>query len=147
MIFLNITNKLIEVLSGWGMEQKSASILGQTILFILLLLLSYLAYRITWYLMRKMIIPLIQKSKNQFDDLLLKHYFFRKISFLVPALILFYDTDNILINMPGFVNFLMALINVFFVFITEPLALYNPLRNPQISSIEPYLYLLGIFLL
>jgi miniconductance mechanosensitive channel len=100
------------------MEQKSASLAGQLVMLGLLVIIAYTAYRVAWYLMRKLIIPLIQKSKTKFDDLLLKHYFFRKISFLVPALILYYYLNDVLYLMPGLTRFLITLINIFFVFIT-----------------------------
>ncbi len=118
IMYVNLTDRFIGILTGWGLDQKSASLAGQLIMFGLLLVIAYLAYRITWYLMRKLIIPVIQKSKTKFDDILLKHYFFRKISFLVPALILYYYLNDALFLLPGLANFLITLINLFFVFIT-----------------------------
>jgi miniconductance mechanosensitive channel len=117
-VYINLTDRLVGILSGWGMEQKSASLAGQLVMLGLLVIIAYTAYRVAWYLMRKLIIPLIQKSKTKFDDLLLKHYFFRKISFLVPALILYYYLNDVLYLMPGLTRFLITLINIFFVFIT-----------------------------
>ncbi len=118
ILYTNLTDRFIGILNGWGLEQKTASLLGQAVMLVLLLAIAYSEYRITWYLMRKLIIPVIQKSKTKFDDLLLKHYFFRKISFLVPALILYYYLNDVLFLMPALANFFITLINVFFVFIT-----------------------------
>jgi len=61
---------------------------------LLLILVSYLGYVITWRVIRAILIPIMQRSKTQFDDLLIKHRFFRKLAYLVPALMLYYFTED-----------------------------------------------------
>lgn len=112
------THQLTNLLSSSGLSQGMAQFIGEFSMYLLLLLFSYLGYRITWYLMRRIIIPIIQKSKNQFDDLLLKYRFFRNVSFLVPAIILYYYTNDVLLHMVPLARFLQTCINLFFVFNT-----------------------------
>ncbi len=112
------THQLTNLLSSSGLSQETAQFAGEFSMYLLLLLFSYLGYRITWYLMHRIIIPIIQRSKNQFDDLLLKHRFFRNVSFLVPAVILYYYTDDVLLNMLHLARFFQTLISFFFVFNT-----------------------------
>ncbi len=109
--------KLAVVIKNWGVNDEYAGGLSRLVFFILLLFFSYLAYRITWYFMKRAIIPIIQKSKNKFDDILLKYRFFRKISFLVPAIILYYTVPEILTKDTPAANFVKALIDAFFALI------------------------------
>ncbi len=109
------TNRFIEVLTNSGLSDSAAKWIGEFFMLILLIIVSYLGYVIAWRLMRKIFIPLIKRSKNQFDDLLLKHKFFRKLSYLVPALIMYYFIDDT-ITIPVFTSFIKTILEVFFIF-------------------------------
>lgn len=79
-----------------GFPSSTAVFLSVIISIVILLILSWLAYFLTWKIMRMTIIPVIKKSKTSFDDLLLKHRFFKRLAFFVPALILFYLLNDAL---------------------------------------------------
>jgi len=108
------TDWFVSLISNTGLSQTTSKLLGEFIMLLVLVLTSYLGYVITWKLMRKIFIPLMQRSKNQFDDLLIKHKFFRKLSYLVPALLLYYFTDDT-ITIPLLINFIRTLLEIFFV--------------------------------
>lgn len=107
-----------DLLSGIGLSDYWASHISQFTAFILLLVFSYLAYYITWKVFRKLLIPVFQRSKNQFDDLLVKHLFFRKIAYLVPAIILYNLSDKSLAIFPDYVYIFNAILEIFFVIIS-----------------------------
>ena len=114
----NQTFSLIGMLSEiLGLEGSIAFYVGELFMFLLLVLISVLAYKLTVRLMRSAIIPVLQRSKNQFDDLLVKHHFFRDIAYLVPASILFYFLDDILISSPSIVKIVVSILEVVYVFI------------------------------
>ena len=94
-----------------------ATILSEFSVLIILLLTSYIAYWITVKLMRRAIIPLLQRSKNQFDDLLLNHHFFRNIAYLVPTLLLLYYLEDTITSLPVVINSLTTLLEIVFVLI------------------------------
>lgn len=100
-----------------GLSEHLTDNISQLTVFILLLLFSYLVYVITWRIVRKLFLPIFRRSKNQFDDLLIKHNFFKKISYLVPALILYYFSESALLIFPNFIGVFNALIEIFFVVI------------------------------
>lgn len=100
-----------------GLSENYADNISQLAVFILLLLTSYLAYVITWRIVRRVLIPIVRKSKNQFDDLLVKHLFFKKISYLVPAFILYYFSEYALLIFPDFTSVFNNVIEIFFVVI------------------------------
>ncbi len=88
------TEQLIELFVNAGINEVLARWLGEFGMLLLLFIIAYLGYYIAWKILRNVFIPLMQKSKNQFDDLLIRHKFFRKLSYLVPALILYYFADD-----------------------------------------------------
>jgi len=53
-------------------------------------LLSSVAFYITRFLLRNVLVKLIKNSKTQWDDYLLKRKFFHKLSFIMPAIVLNY---------------------------------------------------------
>ncbi|MCF6171049.1 MAG: mechanosensitive ion channel family protein [Bacteroidales bacterium] len=107
---------LTEWLGKTGISDTLATYSGEFITLILLVLAAYIGYVVSWKLMRKILLPLFQRSKNQFDDLLVKHSFFRRISYLVPALILYYFIDDALFSQKIVTTFIERLLEVFFVF-------------------------------
>lgn len=113
----NIGGFLTKYLGQIGLNQTWAEDISDFTILIGLLLISYLAYYITWKLVRKILIPIFQKSKNQFDDLLVKHKFFRRLSMLVPAMILFNFSEDTLTHFPLFAAIIINFIEVFFVVI------------------------------
>ena len=76
------TNYLIQLFIKSGLSDNLAKLIGEFSMLLILIIVSYIGYWITWKVMRKILIPLMQRSKNQFDDLLIKHKFFRKVSYL-----------------------------------------------------------------
>ncbi|HDO27875.1 MAG TPA: mechanosensitive ion channel [Bacteroidetes bacterium] len=111
------TDWLISMLTHAGISETLAKWTGEFSMLLILILVSYLGYVITWRIMRAIVIPLIQKSKNQFDDLLIKHKFFRKLSYLVPALMLYYFIEDT-ITIPILITVIRKILELFFVLIS-----------------------------
>ncbi len=106
-----------KILLKAGLPENLTDNISQFTVFILLILFSYLAYVITWRIVRKILIPILKRSKNQFDDLLVKHNFFKKVSYLVPAFILYYFAESALNIFPSFIGVFNAILEIFFVII------------------------------
>jgi len=77
-----------------GISESVAIIIAVIVSVIVLLSISWLAYILAWKIMRKTIIPIVQQSRTTFDDLLVKHRFFKRLAFFVPAVILYYLLDD-----------------------------------------------------
>jgi len=130
-ILRQATDWLIAALLNAGASESLAKWSGEFIMLLILILISYLAYVVTWRVMRVVLIPLLKRSKNQFDDLLVKHRFFRKISYLVPALLLYYFTDDT-ITIPILIVVIRKILEVFFVLITISIV------NSVLATINDY---------
>ena len=112
------TEKIISLLvNNLEMKVALATKLGELFMLLMLIVVSYLAYKLTVKILRSVIIPLLQRTKNQFDDLLVKHRFFRNLAFLVPALLIYDFIGDTIISSPGVIIAVRSVIEVFFVVI------------------------------
>jgi len=77
-----------------GISSSLSVTIAISVSIILLILVSWIAYVLTWKIMRRTILPIIQRSKTTFDDILVKHRFFKRLAFFVPAILLYYFLDD-----------------------------------------------------
>ena len=74
-------------------------ILLNIIPIVILIFISYVAFKFSRILLIKILIPQIKKSKTQLDDSFIKNKLFMKISYVVPIIIIynfsFIITDNL----------------------------------------------------
>jgi len=113
-----LTSKVISLLIvNLELGESFATKLGELVMLFVLIVFSYFAYRLTAKMIRSAIIPILQRTKNEFDDFLVKHHFFRNISFLVPALILYYFTADTIQHIPILTNTILSIIEMLFVII------------------------------
>ncbi len=111
------TDTIIELIGKTGVPIQWATITGAVISLVLLFILSYLSFRLTWVIAKRMLIPVFQRSKNKFDDLLIKHRLFRRISYLVPTFILYYFIQDSIFATPVLVSIIRRILEVIFVLI------------------------------
>jgi miniconductance mechanosensitive channel len=112
------TENIISLLiNNLDIKASLATKLGELFSLLILLIISFLAYKFTVKILRGLVIPLLQRTKTQFDDLLVKHHFFRNIAFLVPAFLIYNFIGDTIISSPGIINVVLKMIDVFFVVI------------------------------
>ncbi len=111
------TDYIVAIFSKIGMLKEWAHISGEVLSLVLLFIFSYFIFRLTWFGMKKILIPVFRRSKNQFDDLLIKHRLFRRISYLVPTLILYYFVQDSIYAIPELVGVIRRMLEVTFVII------------------------------
>jgi len=89
-----IVSNILKQLEQFGFSVKSSQIILQLAGYILLALSAYLIYRLTVRILRSIFLPLIAKSKTHFDDILLKNRFFIRLSYTVPAALIYFTVEN-----------------------------------------------------
>ena len=116
-IFINEqTKNVVSFLeSSFELEKHLATLIGELFMLFTIFVFSYIAYKITVRILWSVVIPLLKRTKNQFDDLLVKHSFFRNIAFLVPALILYEFTKDTIVGIPFIINLIESFIELAFV--------------------------------
>ncbi len=93
-MFLTWKESLIKFLENAGMSHFWADALYQFIAYTALIIVAFVVYKLTVIILRSIIIPITRRSKNYFDDLLIKNRFFRRIAFLAPASIIYYALNS-----------------------------------------------------
>jgi miniconductance mechanosensitive channel len=100
-----------------GLSNTISEYLSELIVLFILSIVSFIAYKITVKVTRGIIIPILQRSKNQFDDFLLEHHFFRNLAYLVPAFLFYYLIEDILEKNSFIGNIIFSGLEVGFIFI------------------------------
>ena len=116
-----------------GVSESAAGIISSSLSIIILLIIAWIAFLLSWKIMKKIIIPFVKKSKTSFDDLLENHHFFKRLAYYVPAIILQLLIDDAL-GVPEFKipSLIFKLIDSWMVLITIMII------NSVLSTIRDY---------
>lgn len=98
-----------------GMAEPIANFIGITATIILILLLAYVSYWITKRYMVHVIEIVFQRSKNIWDDALVQHGFVRRLSLLMPIIVVYMSADLMLPTQTMTSELFKRLAMVFFV--------------------------------
>jgi len=99
-----------------GMAEPIANFIGIAATIILILLLAYVSYWITKRYMVHVIEIVFQRSKNIWDDALVQHGFVRRLSLLMPIIVVYMSADLMLPTQTMTSELFKRLAMVFFVF-------------------------------
>lgn len=78
-------------------------LLSKSVQVILVIIFSYVAYKVTRKYLLKIIQVFVKKSKTEWDDVLLEYHFFTRLSRIVPSLVI-YNFSFVLPEIRGFVD-------------------------------------------
>lgn len=107
---------IADFLSANGVTEPTASFIGIGVTIILILLLAYGSFWITKRYMVHVIEIVFQRSKNTWDDALVKHGFVRRLSLLMPIIVVYMSADLMLPGQAMTSELFKRLAMVFFVF-------------------------------
>lgn len=110
----NLATKIAKFLEGMGMSDNTAILIVQLLAYFALALFAFGAYKLTVIVLRRVVRPLISRSKTHFDDLLIKNRFFIRIAFLVPSSIVYFSIDSNLFVHVAIADFIQDLTTLFF---------------------------------
>lgn len=104
----------VYIYTGLGMSQPKAVEYADYSEFFIALLLAFLLFYIVRFVLRSFIVRAINKTKNKWDDLILKHRVLHKASYLAPGFLLSISVDHILKNVDWLLNFSHLLLDIYF---------------------------------
>jgi miniconductance mechanosensitive channel len=107
---------ITDFLIAKGMTGPVANFIGITATITLILLLAYVSYWITKRYMVHIIEIIFQRSKNTWDDALVQHGFVRRLSLLMPIIVVYMSADLMLSTQAMTSELFKRLAMVFFVF-------------------------------
>jgi miniconductance mechanosensitive channel len=104
-------------LEGTGLSEQLARMLENFTVLLLIALLAFLADRVTKFVLIRVVGNIIKKSKNEYDDILLKKRLFARLAHIAPALVV-NATVIYLIDAPGLVAFIRSITELYIILIT-----------------------------
>ena len=151
--------KLQDWLINIGLSEQFALHTKNLIVIFIIFSLSLLAYYITRKILIKVIRKIVTRSKIQWDDILVNNKVLKRISHLIPAIIIFYFAKNSLIVFPKISNFLQSGSYIYMIFIgmlildallsalhdiysTFPAAKERPIKG-YIQTVKIVIYFIG----
>ena len=93
---MNPSKLISDFLVTQGIAQQMADLIGMASTIIILLLLAFISYWITKRFMVHLILMVFKRSKNTWDDALVQHGFVRRLSFLMPIIVIYLSADFLL---------------------------------------------------
>jgi miniconductance mechanosensitive channel len=112
---MNPSELISDFLVTQGIGQQTADLIGLTSTIILLLLLAYITYWATKRFMARLIEMVFKRSKNTWDDALVQHGFVRRLSYLMPIIVIYLSADFLLPQQTLAPEFFKRFAMVFFV--------------------------------
>lgn len=109
----NTIEKWIDYL---GIETGNNQLLVILIYLILGILVSLIAYQIAKYILSNILHRLSAKTKTEWDDILVKRHFFRRLANLIPAAIILAFIPDIFKGLEWWKGLSEALVNIYIIF-------------------------------
>ena len=130
-----LSDNLLSLLEHFGIHATPQSWIFQVVALSGILLIAWISNWLTKSILNNRIRKLVSKSKNQFDDELHKHGFFKRIGHIVPAIFI-YLLSQLLIENPSLLAFLQksAVIYVLISAVMALSALLNTIEDTYNAS-------------
>jgi miniconductance mechanosensitive channel len=112
---MELSSKIADFLVNNGISPTFADIVGLAATIALLLLLALVSYWLTKHYLVKLLEVVFKRSKNTWDDALVKHDFVKRFSYLMPIIVVYMSADLLMPVQTFAPELLKRLAMVFFV--------------------------------
>lgn len=141
--------KYLEILRhiGEGMHLGSSATNGiaGSIAIITLLAVGILLYFLITFIIKKTVYVIIKRTPSKFDDLLIKNKVFTRICLLIPAILIKYYADDVLLGFPDMVEIIIKFVKIYEIIVYTSILLalvdtahelYNSFEMSKIKPIQ-----------
>ncbi|GAB1417977.1 mechanosensitive ion channel [Bacteroidales bacterium] len=118
MLFEPFIHLFQELFTSLHFTEQQALVLAESSTFIGLLLLSVIIYYITWYIIKRTVIRMIDRSTTKFDDILLHNKVLSRFSYYVPSFIVSKFVPYSLPSYPKAILSVQKMVDVYVIFVT-----------------------------
>lgn len=112
----NLLEQFRNVMENAGLSEDMALFIENASVFIIIVLLAFLADRLTKGILVRIIKQIVKRSKNQYDDILLKRKVFNRLAHIAPALVI-NGMVVFLIDAPELLNIIKTLTEIYMVIV------------------------------
>ncbi|MBU8891257.1 MAG: mechanosensitive ion channel family protein [Bacteroidales bacterium] len=152
--------KLQEWFISIGIPEHYASLIKSAIIILAIILISYLAYLITNKVIFRIISKLVRRTKYAWDDIIFQKKVFKRLSHIVPAIIIYYFALTGLAEFPVTASIIQSAAYIYMIFVgmlvldaflsalhsaylTLPISKEKPIKG-YIQSVKIVIYAFGI---
>jgi len=144
--------QLKELLNSYGVNNYWAIIFQSIIAIVVVVIVAWISDRLSKKIIISIITKVVRKTKNHWDDILLKRKVFNKISHFTPAIIIYFSAG--MIDHQGLSNFVqngafvyMVILSIILIdtFLNASNDIYNTLPVSKTRPIKGYLQIVKIF--
>jgi len=152
-------DKLTQLLNEWltllGMSENLANWITKFALIIVVLLISYIADRITKRILLTFLKRVINQTKSKWDDIMLRKGVFNRVVHVVPAFIIYYTFQYIFQDNEAFLSLLQSAFYIYIIiltlfildsFVNSLHEIYNQFPFAKDRPIKGYIQVVKIFL-
>lgn len=111
-MFKQLSGILNEWLVQLGLTEQYAKLVTEYSFLLILIVFSYLAFIIAKFLINNYFHALIKRTKSEWDDYIIKHRVFNRISYLIPLFLLSFFIDDVIPDHQLSVSILTTIVQV-----------------------------------
>lgn len=116
--FIRLSLNLRDVfINDWGFSEGLAKWLHVVIFVLLIVLVSWIVDIITKRVIIRIIKGFVEKTKNQYDDIILNKGVFNSLAHISPALVVYYMLPTIIFDFPDSAAFLQKIVLVYMILV------------------------------
>lgn len=104
-------------INDWGFSEGLAKWLHVVIFVLLIVLVSWIVDIITKRVIIRIIKGFVEKTKNQYDDIILNKGVFNSLAHISPALVVYYMLPTIIFDFPDSAAFLQKIVLVYMILV------------------------------
>ncbi len=142
-MFKYLSNLFKEWLIQLGLSEHTAKIFEDYAGLIIIIFLSFIVYFLVKKILIKIVHAFVKKSKNKWDDVLIKRKVLTRISYLIPLLIINFFSPYLLSDYPITINIFQKTLQILMVAVSVSAissflnALHHIYQNFEISKSKP----------
>ncbi|MGC9341098.1 MAG: mechanosensitive ion channel domain-containing protein, partial [Bacteroidales bacterium] len=150
---------LNELLQNWGLNQDNANLIEGLFVFLIIIILAFIADRLSKYILISSLKNYVKRSKATWDDIMMDKKVFNRLAHIAPALVVYYTID-FAVDPIGLVEFIKTLTVIYIIllsllvadsfvsalheiYLTMPISMEKPIKG-YIQVIKIFLYFLAI---
>lgn len=111
------TNNIFNWLIHLGVNSTQASKLAGISDFLIILLLAFVLYYVSKFIIVKILKRIAKRTRNNWDDVLYEHKVFHRMAFLIPGILIYQSIPVTLDDFPGFITFATKLTNIYIIIV------------------------------
>ena len=150
---------MLEILTNWiinqGLDLSSANILARGLIFVLIIVLSLIAYLLTKHFILKGLAAIINRTATQWDDIILRKKVFNRLAHLAPAIVLYKSVSIPFAGYDWFIALIIGLVLIYMIvmgilaldaFLNASLAIYTTYEISNRIPIKGFIQVFKIIL-